>query len=241
MPEGRESSMHSGPRPAADRTAPLLGRRHVMIGGLLALASGVGWARQPRVHNPVIPAEQFEGWVPKRFGDWSVQGSSGVVLPPPDSLRDRLYDNLVTRRYQAPDQPTIMLLLTYNNRQDGVLQVHRPEVCYPVGGFTLSETTQFKLPVGERQIPANFFTAVGPNRTEQVAYFTRLGGAFPRSWIEQRVAVAEENLAGRIPDGFMMRVSLLGTDPEQAMEVLHGFSERFITASPSALQELVFG
>ena len=127
--------MHSGPHPSSDRTSPLLGRRHFMIGGALALASGVGWARQPRVHNPVIPAEQFEEWVPKRFDGWSMQGSSGVVLPPPDSLRDRLYDNLVTRRYQSPDQATVMLLLTYNNRQDGVLQVHRPEVCYPVGGL----------------------------------------------------------------------------------------------------------
>ena len=233
--------MHSGPHNAPDRTVPLLGRRHFVIGGALALASGVGWARQPRAHNPVIPAEQFEEWVPKRFDGWSMQGSSGVVLPPPDSLRDRLYDNLITRRYQSPDQSTVMLLLTYNNRQDGVLQVHRPEVCYPVGGFALSDTKQFALPVGERQIPANFFTATGPSRTEQVAYFTRLGGAFPRSWVEQRIAVAEENLAGRIPDGFMMRVSLLGTDPAQALDTLQAFSERFIGASPGALQKLIFG
>ena len=233
--------MHSGPHPPPNRTALLLGRRHFVIGGVLALASGVGWARQPRLHHPVIPAEQFEAWVPKRFDDWAMQGSSGVVLPPPDSLRDRLYDNLVTRRYQSPDQTTVMLLLTYNNRQDGVLQVHRPEVCYPVGGVALSDTTQFALPVGDQQIPANFFTAVGPNRTEQVAYFTRLGGAFPRSWMEQRIAVAEENIAGRIPDGFMMRVSLLGADPARALDTLEGFSERFISASPGALQKLILG
>lgn len=219
----------------------LLGRRHVLIGAALAVASGVALARQPRPSHPRIAAERFQSWVPKSFGQWTQVGNSGVVLPPPDTLRDRLYDNLVTAAYAAPDQPTVMLLLAYNNKQDGVVQVHRPEVCYPVGGYALSETHPIALTLLGRDVPANIFTAVGPDRTEQVIYFTRLGAAFPRSWAEQRIAVAHDNLAGRIPDGMMMRLSILGSDQPSAHATLDRFAADFLRASPVSLQNLLLG
>jgi EpsI family protein len=120
-----------------------------------------------------------------------------------------------------------------------VVQVHRPEVCYPVGGFELSETRKVSLAVLGKEIPANLFTADGPGRTEQVLYFTRLGGSYPRSWAEQRWTVAQANLAGRIPDGMMMRVSLLGRDQAAAFKTLSQFASQFIVASPRGLQKLL--
>ncbi|NTZ43945.1 EpsI family protein [Altererythrobacter sp. SALINAS58] len=221
-----------------DRRSPLISRRHVLIGGALAAASAVAIARQPTSVVPAVPEKAFEKLVPKQFGSWRVVGSSGVVLPPPDALSDRLYDNLVTRVYESPEA-SVMLLLAYNNLQDGVVQVHRPEVCYPVGGFELSSTVNVPLVLPGAQIPASFFTAEGPDRVEQVLYFTRLGTAYPRSWGEQRWAVAKANLDGRIPDGVMMRVSLLGRDPAAALETLSQFSTEFIAASPQALQKLL--
>ena len=134
-----------------------------------------------------------------------------------------------------------MMALAYNNRQNGVLQVHRPEICYPAGGFELSPTRKIDLHVGGRIIPANFFTATSPNRIEQVEYFTRLGRAFPRSWAEQRLAVVEANLKGNIPDGMLMRVSLLGNDPVLAQQILGEFSRQFIQIAPPLLKRILVG
>lgn len=220
------------------RLSPLISRRHVLIGGALAAASAVAIARQPTKAYAAVPAKRFEQWVPEQFGKWRMVGSSGVVLPPPDSLSERLYDNLVTRVYETSGA-SVMLLLAYNNLQDGVVQVHRPEICYPVGGFELSPTVDVPLNLPGAEIPANFFTAKGPNRIEQVLYFTRLGTAYPRSWGEQRWVVAKANLQGRIPDGAMMRVSLLGQDPTAALKTLRQFSTEFIAASPRGLQKLL--
>lgn len=217
-----------------------IGRRAVM-GGILACASGIAYARQPQVTTPILKKETFEALVPRQFGNWDLHSDGGVVLPPPDTLRDRLYDNLVTRVYQAPGQPLLMVLLAYNNVQDGVLQVHRPEVCYPVGGFQLSETRKIEIDLGKSVIPANIFTAEAPGRVEQVMYFTRLGEAFPRSWIEQRIAVINANLAGDIPDGMMMRVSVIGIDQARANPILTGFTREFINESPRRLQKLLVG
>lgn len=216
-----------------------ISRRNLIIGGVLLSASGIAFARQPEVAVPPIQAKQFRALVPTQFGAWRAIDASDVILPPPDALRDRIYDNLVTRTFVAPGQAPIMLLLAYNNIQDGMLQVHRPETCYPVGGFNLSETQQVTLGDKAAPIPANFFTATGPDRVEQVAYFTRLGTAYPQTWIQQRLAVMRANLAGDIPDGMMMRVSLLGPNAVSALTELRDFADGFIAASPPRLRKLL--
>src|SRR3546814_12304661 len=85
------------------------------------------------------------------------------------------------------------------------------------------------------------FTATAPNRVEQVASFTRLGAAYPRTWTAQRLAVMRANLAGDIPDGMMMRVSALGIDPDAAHALPGAFSRTFITRSTPRLPRLVLG
>lgn len=227
-------------QPERDHGAtPLLSRRHVLIGGALAATSALAFARQPLPYYPRVEKDRFEELVPKAFAGWTVTGSSGVVLPPPDALSDRLYDNLVTRVYQAAGAPPVMLLLAYNNLQDGVVQLHRPEVCYPVGGYQLSETRKVPIPIQGRSIPANLFTAESVDRTEQILYFTRLGEAYPRSWSEQRWSVIQANLARKVPDGMLYRVSLLGRDQESAFNVLRRFSAEFVAASPPSLRNLL--
>jgi EpsI family protein len=224
---------------APDCSVPLISRRHALIGGVLAASSALAMARQPTAYAPLVPKARFESWVPTRFQGWSVVGSSGVLLPPPDALSDRLYDDLVTRVYDSEREPQVMMLLAYNNLQDGVVQVHRPEVCYPVGGYALSPTEKVSLAVPGGSIPADFFTAVAPDRTEQVLYFTRLGDAYPLTWAEQRWAVVEANLRKRIPDGMMMRVSLLSNSRPEALATLSRFAATFIAVSPAPLRKLL--
>lgn len=215
--------------------------RRAIIGGMLACASGFAYARQPQVAAPAMNKKTFVAMVPGPFGDWTTLSEGDVVLPPPDALSDRLYDNLVTRIYQKPGIPPVMMLIAYNNEQNGVLQVHRPETCYPVGGFELTKTEKIEVPNQGASIPANIFTAMSSTRTEQVVYFTRLGNSFPRSWANQRLAVINANLAGDIPDGIMMRVSMLGIGQAQARQILSDFIREFISASPRRLQKLLVG
>jgi EpsI family protein len=217
-------------------------RRHFVIGAVLASASAGAYAMQPQVRYPSIKKATFESWIPAKLGNWTVQSSSGVVLPPPDALSDRLYDNLVTRIYTMPDAPAVMMLIAYNNRQDGVLQLHRPEVCYPAGGYKLSPTLPILLSLAPgREIPANAFTAEGVQRTEQVVYLTRLGQSFPRSWLDQRLSVIGANLKGEIPDGALMRVSVIGADRNRALEVLRDFLATFFSVTPPELRHLLIG
>ena len=128
-------------------------------------AVGVAQVRLPQPNRKPIPRKTFESWVPNEVGPWTFLTSSGVVLPPQDSLSDRLYDNLVSRLYRAEAMPYVALAIAYNNTQDGVVQLHRPEVCYPAGGFQLTPTRAVEVNTSVGKISANFFTAKGYDRS----------------------------------------------------------------------------
>ncbi len=205
--------------------ASLVNRRHLIMGGAFCLAAGLAYARMPQVAFPVVEKDDFEKLIPDTIGSWQFKTSSGVVLPPPDALSDRLYDNLVTRVYSAPEDPSIMFLTAYSNTQDGVLQVHRPEICYPAGGYNLTETRPIAIENGlGGNTPANIFTATGRDRTEHVLYWTRIGDQFPLTWSQQRLAVVRANLGGVIPDGVLVRASMIAPTMDEALPHLSKFA-----------------
>ena len=228
--------------PDRDDTTPgRFNRRKVLLGLGLAAASGLAQARQPAPNRPRIATAKLKAMMPDAIGEYRFDAVSGLVLPPSDALSDRLYDNLITRVYgSVRGSPPIMILMAYNNRQDGVLQLHRPEICYPAGGYTLSETQLIDVPVAAGTLPARIFSAQSETRNEVVLYWTRIGSAFPRQWAEQRVAVARDNLRGVIPDGILVRVSTLGNDVAAASPALETFIAELYRSSPSPLRQLLF-
>lgn len=219
-----------------------LDRRKVLIGMAMAAASATAFARAPVSNTPRIKKEDFEDLMPDTVGPWQFVTSSGVILPPPDALSDRLYDNLVTRVYSDATERPIMFLVAYNNRQDGMLQIHRPEICYPAGGFRLSPTRPADVELASGQVlPTNAFMATARDRNEAVMYLTRVGTQFPQTWAEQRMAVIRANLRGVIPDGLLLRVSTFGGDMESDLALLEDFITQFVTAAPDRLRTIILG
>lgn len=200
--------------------AASLRRRDILIGGALLGASGLAYARRPRINTQLLGARKLEDVVPTAFGNWQFQTTSGLVLPPKDQLSDRIYSQLLTRQYGAADGSQVMLLMAYSGAQDGVIQVHRPEVCYPASGYRLRQVSRLDVPLAPQvDIAAHFMVAERDLRREQLMYWTRLGGYFPDTWADQRLAVIRENLAGKIPDGLLIRFSSVGTQDARAMLV----------------------
>lgn len=228
-------------RPEA-RPQSAVDRRKVLVGAALTGAAAISWARMPKSRIPRIDGKQFEAMVPAQIGPWRFVTNSGVVLPPRDAFSDRLYDNLVSRVYADGAGNLVMLLIAYNNRQDGVLQIHRPEICYPAGGFALSPTEETTIPLRNgAAIPAQTFSATARDRHETVLYWTRVGQGFPRRWSEQRGAVISANLAGEVPDGLLFRISSLGQPSPLTLPKLKRFANEFLAASPPRLAMVLAG
>lgn len=222
--------------------ASSINRRNILIGGVLVAASGIAYARRPYIAVDPIKKGELDKMLPNKVGNWTFESSSGLVLPPPDALSDRLYDEISTRVYQSPNRPPVMLLIAYSNLQDGMLQIHRPEICYPVGGYQLSDSHIIDVPIAaNKSIPCRFFTAEGPARTEQVLYWTRIGHMMPGKWIEQRWAVVDANLRGEIPDGLLVRMSMVTNDPKAAIDGLSEFALQLTNLVPPKMRKILIG
>lgn len=221
---------------------PRVDRRAFFLGGAMAMAAGGAALRIPQPNNPAIAEDKFKAMVPDTIGQWKFQQASGLVLPPEDALSDRLYDNLVTRIYTNPAGQVMMFLIAYKNFQNGVLQIHRPEICYPAGGYTLSDTVASEIPIGAAEpLPVNAFSANGNERDEQVLYWTRIGQHFPVRWSEQRLAVLRANLAQINPDGMLARVSMPGDDMADSKPLMMKFIADLRAASPPGMRRILFG
>jgi EpsI family protein len=217
-------------------------RRDLLVGGAALLAAGTAYARMPRQPMMMIGKDQLDKIVPLHIDNWSYETTSGLVLPPPDQLARLLYDQQLTRSYSSPDRLPVMLLMAYGSSQGGMLQIHRPEICYPASGFQLTETkiTAIALRDGHT-VPARSFTASSDTRTEQVLYWTRIGDMVPTSWSGQRLAVIRSNLAGSIPDGLLVRLSTVSSDPERAQDTLKTFAAMMLSAMPVATRRMLIG
>ncbi|MHA6723757.1 exosortase-associated protein EpsI, V-type [Sphingomonas sp. RS2018] len=231
------------PLPSDDaRSGPVLDRRAFVVGGVFAAAAGAAVLRLPQPVAPPIPKDKFANLLPNRVGEWTFQQSSGLVLPPEDALSDRLYDNLGTRVYTNPAGQVMMFLVAYKNFQNGVLQIHRPEICYPAGGYALSPTLPTTLQIGPNEsIPASAFSATSNARSEQVLYWTRIGDRFPVSWAEQRLAVLRSNLKQINPDGMLARVSMANDDMAASRPQMIAFISQLRAVSPPLLRRVLFG
>lgn len=208
-------------------------RRKMLLGALFAASAGVVLIRKPRERIDYLGSGKLENMVPKVVGRWEFATTSGLILPPEDTLSDALYSQLLTRVYTDGVTPPVMLLVAQSSGQTGILQVHRPEVCYAAGGYQLSPMTPLVITTAARPIRANQLTATAPGRIEQILYWTRVGDEMPASWAQQRLAVARDNLKGRIPDAVLVRVSTVDPDEASANARLAEFVQALVAAMPS--------
>lgn len=215
-------------------------RREVLLGGLMAATAGAALWATPRRHQSTLGKAKLNALVPEAFDGWQSAAANGLVLPPADQMRDQIYQDLVTRTYERPNAAPVMLLIAYGGSQGGVIQVHRPEVCYPAGGYRMTRIEPHVTRLADGlAVPSRYILAQSGERDEQIVYWTRLGGHFPRSWEEQRVAVLEENLAGNVPDGVLVRMSTLAPGPVEGL--LDGFARSLYGAVGPRMRRVLTG
>ena len=213
-------------------TEPQIDRRKVLLGLLFCSAAGLAAWRQPTHHLDYLGRDKLDDVVPKTIGPWKFVAASGLVVPPNDQLSRATYSNLMTRVYSDGQNPPVMLLLAQSGSQTGILQIHRPETCYTASGYRISPVTPQRIQIGSTVVPANSMDARADGLTEHVIYWTRVGDRMPASWKQQRLAVAEQNLRGILPDAILVRVSTVNDDSEAARATLQSFVRALIAAVP---------
>lgn len=190
---------------------------------------------QSRSLSAMIPT-QFEGWQEGGFGD--------IVIPQTEgSLANRLYQDQLARIYQPVDRegPSIMLLMAYGKAQDDLLQIHRPETCYPAVGFTIvSRFLRDIATVSAGPVATVGLTARAAERTEDIMYWARIGHALPQTSAQQTWAAFREGLDGNIPDGILVRASAIRQGETAGFADIEAFFKAMISAlTPAARLGLI--
>jgi EpsI family protein len=218
-------------------------RRGALIGLACAAAAGGALALEPRRRISLLGRGQLEQIVPKAFAGWSVRPSQGLVVPnDEDSLAARLYSQIVARLYVHQDGAGVMLLIAHGGTQDDLLQLHRPEVCYPAFGFALAANRLAPIELApEARLPARALSASNSERLEQILYWTRIGEHLPVDGRSQRLAKLEDQFAGIIPDGVLVRISNLEPDPAAALAINAGFATEMVRAVTPAYRPALIG
>lgn len=219
----------------------MIARRDLLIGGACVAALGVAEALRPRTLLTLMPQQPLTNLVPKTIGPWTMGEGGDIVVPEiPGSLTDKLYADTLTRLYiHAKTGEQVMLLIAYGRAQSDILQLHRPESCYPAIGLAIQSRSNDDIAIGSgASVPAVALTAGEGIRMEDIVYWTRLGEFLPRTAGEQRRDRLETAMDGIVSDGVLVRASTLRLGPDAApgYDMLNAFLAAMIGAIPATIR-----
>lgn len=205
------------------------GRRELILGGLAVGALAAAEGLRPRRRLKLLQDGTIAGRLPAAVGAWREEDVSGLVGPPEGQLARSLYSEIVSRVYRNQDSwAGIMLLAAYGDTQSDLLQLHRPEACYPAVGFNIASTRAATLALsGGATLPVRHVVATTKERTENILYWARMGEDLPQSSGGQRAARLENAVRGYVTDGILVRLSMLG-EPEQSFPILDQFTAQML-------------
>jgi EpsI family protein len=211
-------------------------RRAVLIGTACVLSSGAALALKPRRKVSLLPVgTKLNDILPRKFGGWDSRDVSDLYVPEtPDSLEARLYGETVARLFtDRQSGMEIMMLMAHGDSQSNELQLHRPEVCFPAFGFSLTSSAPVELQIRKDvTLPARRLLAESNVQRQAVLYWTRLGEYFPVSVTEQRLNRLTAAMHRYIPDGLLARFSMVETGSGAAFAEISRFIPELLSEIP---------
>lgn len=185
----------------------------------------------------------YASMMPARFGSWvlSTDEPATVVNPQEKELLDSLYTEIVARTYIHRDGRKIMLSLAYGDDQSHGSQIHKPEVCYPAQGFSVSNLKKEEFQTSAGSIPVMRLIAQHGPRVEPVTYWIRVGNKVVRGAVEQNMARIGYGLQGYIPDGLLFRVSEISDNPTQSYALQNEFIQDLLKALDPSSKAAIIG
>ena len=210
-----------------------MNRRDMLLGGGLFAAAVGAEAMRPRERLVLLkPGRKLEDVVPTAIGDWRPIASEAFVLPKTEgSLADRLYNQTLSRFYEAPGRPPVMLVMAYGEVQNDLLQLHRPEVCYTAVGFEISDSRIAQVGLNDTaKLPVRELTATAERRVEPIVYWTRIGDDLPTTGREQRSVKLRQQMRGYLADGILVRMSTVGEPNPETFAELGTFARVMLEA-----------
>ncbi|RZI86214.1 MAG: EpsI family protein [Rubrivivax sp.] len=221
--------------------------RSIVISIALAGSAVLAMVATPTLHEIQNPP-QLEQTVAHQVGPWRELPNPRVqvALSTGEPTFDQPYDQSVMRSYVDDQGHMIQVAVAWGKRQRQEIKIHRPELCYPAQGLTVQSLKDVTFPIttpdggpvtGKRMIAKDRNGGI-----EAVSYWIRLGGTYSGTAWQTRGYILREGLAGRVPDGVLVRVSQRaapGTDMEALFRRQEQFAAQLVSASSPEARPLL--
>jgi EpsI family protein len=194
---------------------------------------------QRRFASPV--AVDLDTVFPLRPGRWRLSGAMNAFVRPTNNPTYRIYEQVLERTYVDELGWPVMLSVAYGGNQADGLELHRPELCYRFGGFSLRGRRPDVLQVADRALPIARLVAEKPGRPEPITYWLTLGGAAVEDAAAFRLKSLEYAVKRQIVDGLLVRVSSIDPLPDRAFAKHDRFISDVLAALTPAARNLVLG
>ena len=211
--------------------------RHLLIAALLMFA-GAGLALAMKPTQKIADTREkpvLDTMVPQAIGEWKVDPTIIPIIPSPDvqALLDKLYNQVLARTYVNPAGRRIMLSIAYGGDQSDSMQVHQPEVCYTAQGFEVFDAVAGTVLTQYGELSVRRLIALQGNRNEPITYWVVVGDKATLPGLKQKFAQLRYGLTGKVPDGFLVRISSIDHDRQAAYQL----QEEFIKSMLDAMSE----
>jgi EpsI family protein len=191
-----------------------------------------------------LPPLVLKEAIPHSIGNWREEENMPQVVADPtvEQTINQFYSQSVSRTYVDAQGNRVMLTVAYGKDQNSnSTAAHRPEFCYAAQGFLVEKRPQETLEVGSKTIPVARLVGRLAERTEPITYWVTLADTPSLPGLPRKIQQLKYGLRGEIADGFLVRVSTLGSDPQQEYAVHDRFLRDWRNATPDAMKKRFFG
>jgi EpsI family protein len=193
---------------------------------------------------------ELERAIPQQFGRWTYLPNVGLVTPSEpegfvetDKIAAKIYSQELGRGYSDGDGHVVMLVVAYGPVQNYRLKSHRPEVCYTAAGFRVSNKTTAEVSYrdGAPAVKLERLLTERESRFEPVSYWRRVGGDISNGVFENQITRLKYGLRGLVPDGALVRVSIIGLPADQSFKLQDQFIRDLLNAVDAKTQKFLIG
>lgn len=189
------------------------------------------------------PKIELETMIPKQFGNWRVDETIMPMSASPDQIEllNKIYSQILTRTYINSLGQRIMLSVVYGDGIDRQLDVHRPEVCYPAQGFSVTQYTDQVVNTLFGSLSVRRMIATNGQRVEPISYWIKTGDKAVSSTFERKLQKLKMIFTGRADSGMLARISSIGNDQTLAYQEQEAFINAMLQAMPEEQRKQLIG
>ena len=215
----------------------------LIMGMLMLFSAALTMAMKPSATIAGQSKIDLEAMIPSEFNNWKIDTALAPPLVNPEVTGEisKIYSQTLSRTYINTKDERVMLSIAYGSNQSTDLHVHRPEVCYQVGGFDSGKITKTFVDTTVGRIPVMHLVAKLGARNEPITYWIRMGDTLTRGWMEQKMASFTYGLTGKVPDGLLFRVSTISNDEQDSYRIQQEFLSAILQAVPAEDRYLLVG